>query len=214
MNIKIDNEAFTYLNHRVYEQYIFGSNMYGTVGEHSDTDVLCIYAPPSAWLEINYYPNNHMFQYDDVEDNTQYIFTTIDQFWRNQTSGDSAINTEILLFTDMIAEKNKLDYCRTYKVIKAFLGFAKRDMKDKNKNFHVNRCLYIAEELINNRLPELIHIKTLKGNEVDKGKEKELREKLNNMFNAGEIESYYIKPVRNELFQLLLNSNNIKEFKY
>ena len=214
MNIKIDNDAFIYLNHRVNEKYIFGSRMYGTASEDSDTDVLCIYTPPSAWLEINYYPNNHMFQYDDIGNNTQYIFTTIDQFWRNQTSGDSAINTEILLFTDMIADEDKLNYCRTYKVIKSFLGFAKRDMGDKNKNFHVNRCLYIAEELINNRLPELEHIKTLKGSEVNREKERELREKLNNMFNAGEIESYYIKPVRNELFKLLLNSNNIKEFKY
>ena len=56
------------------EEYVFGSKLYGTDNENSDTDILVIYKCPIAWKKyINTLPNFHMFQYDDCENNKQFI---------------------------------------------------------------------------------------------------------------------------------------------
>ena len=47
-----------------------------------------------------------------------------------------------------------------------------------------------------------------------KQKEIELRKILNNMLDKGEIDLYPNFSSDDDLIQLLLNANNIKEFKY
>ena len=71
------------------------------------------------------------------------------------------------MFLTYFENENKLEILRTYKIIKSFIGFAKRDIKqyslgkDKNKLFHINRGLYCAEEPFNNRLPNINKFKEL-----------------------------------------------------
>lgn len=217
MNIKINKEQYLRLKEYIGLEFIFGSKMYGTDTSSSDTDILCFYTPPESWLPfMDTLPNNHQFQYDDLESNTQYIFTTVDQFLRNQASGDSMINTEIILFTDMFETEDKVEICRTYKIIKALLGFAKRDLKHKGRQFHVKRAVYLAEKLLNNELPSLSEVKSLQKEIYDINVRiiNVLRERLNKLYETDKIPLYYIPRVEDSLLQLLLDSNNIKEFKY
>lgn len=222
MNIKISKEEHEFLLNYLVNQFTFGSRMYGTDTENSDTDYLCIYKFPTtgAWGKVLDYPSIHQFQYDDIENNAQYIWTSIYQFNQNLTSGDSIVNAEVLLFDDNISTiYSKLELLRTYKIIKAFLGFAKRDLKN-NKLFHAERCLYIAYCLLDNELPTLNVIREMKNGSIIYtlqaliNLERELRERCNKLFEKGELQMYFIPKVENPLLQKLLDSNNTKEFKY
>ena len=151
MNIKINKEEADYIFSLNNKQYIFGSKLYGTSNDDSDTDILVIYESFHKERDV-FYPNYHQFQYDDLENNKQYVFTSKEMFYKNLLSGDSTINSDIVLFNDNFIDiKDKLNICRTYKVIKAYIGFANRDIKNinkgKNKHFHIERSLYSAEKL-------------------------------------------------------------------
>ena len=74
------------------------------------------------------FPNVHQFQYKDIENNIDYIWISNEQFFKNQASGESTINSDIILFADFLEESSKLNMCRTYNVMKAYLGFAIRDL--------------------------------------------------------------------------------------
>lgn len=221
MNIKINKEENEYMKEMLVKTQIFGSRLYGTHTKDSDHDIMCFYAPGIEWsVQMCTYPSQHQFQYDDVENNTQYVWTTLTQFWQNVYSGDSTINSDIILFSN-IFKVDKLKTLRCYKVIKAYLGFAKRDLKNpkgKNKLFHAERGLYIAKCLMNNKLPSLDYIKSMKGNDNDpfflRNMERVLREKCNKMYEHGELETYSIPDVEDPMLQKLLDSNNTKEFRY
>jgi hypothetical protein len=113
---------------------------------------------------------------------------------------------------------------RTYKIIKGYLGVAKRDLKlhgtNPKKQFHALRSLYMAKTLMENKLPTVDDIIKLKENSKDLNKdvlwneEQELRNKLNDMLNNGKIDFYPRFDEKDDLVLTMINSNNIREFKY
>lgn len=112
---------------------------------------------------------------------------------------------------------------RTFKIIKAFIGFAKRDLKQiksgKNKLFHIQRGLYCAEGLLNNRLPVLSAFKGFSNQDIKilENEEIELRALCNELFDKNELTLFPKTPIittKNSLGEKLIQANNIKEFKY
>ncbi|MCU0329313.1 MAG: hypothetical protein MUE53_10005, partial [Chitinophagales bacterium] len=128
MNIIFSEEEHLFLQSQIIQTIIFGSRLYGSHNESSDTDKLCIYKTSDIELHSGL-PNIHQFQFKDKDNNIDYIYCSELQFWKNLLSGDSTINADIVLFTDLYP--SKLEICRTYKTIKAYLGFAKRDLQKK-----------------------------------------------------------------------------------
>jgi hypothetical protein len=227
MNIKITKEQFDILKQYTISRYTFGSHLHKTNTEQSDKDIVLIL--DDIFNSDRIYPNIHCFQFDDIENNTQWMLTTESTFYKNLLSGESNIFAELVLFTD-ITNSDKLLTCRTYKIIKGFVGRAKFDLKllntskDKKnrKSFHISRCLYVAECLLEGRLPELNDIgryQKLSKDELQ-SKELQLRTKCNSMYENNELTMYPILNVDNkfpdihEIEELLMNANNIKEFKY
>ena len=221
MNIKITKQEHELLEEFEYDEFIFGSKLYGTDNDRSDTDIIRIFTPQkdTEWLETSImYPNIHQFQYDDKKNQVQYTWTYKMQFLKNLISGDSIVNAEVSIFSLDIP----LEYVYTYNIIKAFLGFAKRDIKNQ-KMFHARRCLYIAESLLNKELPTLDGVKTLvneKNPSINFKQLREvqdlLREQLNDTYDKGRIPRYYVEPTASGDMMLdkLLKANNIKEFRY
>ena len=168
MNIKITKEQHERLLKHNHEKHIFGSRLFGTEKETSDYDYMMVYHYQEVFYGMEtYLPNIHSFQYDDVENNSQYIWVTEQQFYQNLFSGDGTIQSDIFLFTEGISPYETAKVCRTFKVIKAYCGVAKRDLKlhnSKNKLFHANRSLYIAEKLLNNETPTKKDIQKLSKN--------------------------------------------------
>jgi hypothetical protein len=224
MNIKITKEEFDYIkdNATVVFEVIMGSRMYGTAKETSDTDILMVCK--DMFYSDLYYPNYHQLQYDDVENNTQYVICTERQFYKNLFSGDATINADVVLYHFNWSDERKLNTLRTFNIIKAFIGFAKRDLKQidkgKNKLFHIERGLYCAKMLIGNKLPNVEIIKTM-GTCTDivalKKLEEILRKRCNDLFDKGELTMFPKKPVIdpiNSIEAKIIEANNIKEFKY
>lgn len=229
MNIKINKEQYDRLNNSgtIINTYVFGSHLFGNTTENSDIDVLKIYDSDSffgddhLWGCINLeliknYPNIHAFQYDG--ENEQTIFMTPQQFWHGIHSGDGIINLDIFIFTI----KPDIEQLFTYKIIKSYIGIGKRDLKQANRNvkkhFHAQKMLYIADCLINKKYPEIEVIKNMIYNLQPLDNlilfEKTLRNMLNGMLDTNQIQHYYIPRVGDDLLQTMLDSNNIKEFKY
>jgi len=239
MNIKISKAQHDRLQAAGVDSYLVGSYLYGTNTETSDKDYLCIYNINSVFGKgtsniLMGLPNIHQFQY--TENNTDYLYTSYTQFWCNFYSGDSTINVDAALFVmfneDDRAEVPGLDEkilktCRSYNIIKAFIGFAKRDIKiwAKNKSdkklFHIYRGFYMADCLLKNVYPQLDDIRALTEDgcmierlEILNAEEERLRTLCNTMFDNGELLRYNFLPVEDDLLTLLLESNNTKEFKY
>ena len=223
MNIKITKEEHDILQESVMETYVFGSHLYGTNTESSDKDLLhFIPIDFTKGSEIVYstYPCIHQFQYDDLENNEQHIYTTHRQFVKNLISGDSGVNLDVAIFHKKFPFKQLF----TYKIIKSILGFAKRDVKN-GKKFHAMRNSYYAYCMLDkSALPSLEAIKMIYENErngykYDKNEVTQqilsFRNKLNELYNRGEIPTYYTPEVNDDsLLQKLLDSNNTREFRY
>jgi hypothetical protein len=233
MNIIINKEEHLRLiRHEVGSRILFGSRMYKTYNENSDYDYLCFYSTTlfEKYTLMDIYQPQHQFQYK--QDNNDYIWTNINQFYSNLWKGDSIINADIMLFGTKLnnidsTENEILTKLRTYKVIKAYLGFAKRDLKQHKEGLHklkhAQRCLYIAECLINNIYPSLYEIQNQKIGDVQRLTviEAELRFELNQMYDANLIPTYYVQTQSNdyndidiELYNKLITSLNTKQFKY
>ena len=221
MNIKITKEQHERLCKSEYLEYKFGSRLFGTNREDSDYDYMRVYNYSSVYKEnIKGLPNIHSLQYDDSENNSQYIWVTEEQFWNNLFSGDGTIHSDILMFSDG-ANEEILKMCRTFKLIRAYCGVAKRDLKlhnSKNKLFHANRSLYIAESLIDNTLPTKEKIQeialNLENKEVLLQKEIKLRQKASDMYQNHLLHNYYIPETDDDLLNVILQANNTREFKY
>ena len=136
-----------------------GSGMYGLKTSESDTDILKIYLEGSLNL-TSITNNHHQLQYNDAENNIDYIYTSLGQFIKNIISGDSTINYEVLQhpefrkeFKDLYFFVNKLDKINT---IKSYLGMVKRDIKalkkdhSNKKAYHIQRGLLFADAILNN----------------------------------------------------------------
>lgn len=223
MNIKITKEEFEFLYKRKETEHTFGSHLYKTNKPNSDKDILILY---ESFMESDdYLPNKHTLQYDDMENNIQYLLATNRQFHTNLFSGESTIFSDVLMFMDdrILTEKELLNVVRTYNIIKAYIGFARRDLNSlkegKNKLFHVERGLYCADCLMNNQLPDINEFKTFGDCDVNELVElhTELRNKCNTMFQKNELTMYPKEPIiepMNALERKIMEANNIKEFKY
>ena len=220
MNIKIDKKEFNQLTK--IKSYIVGSRLYKTNRADSDNDYLVIYE--AIGDSDIYYPNYHQLQYDCIESNSQFICVTERQFYKNLFSGDSTINADVIMFYEDYKDSEKLNICRTYNIIKAFIGFAKRDIKflsqNKSSLFHINRGLYCAEKLLKNELPLLEDIQNLNistdrfilTEHVDT-----LRKEMNKLYDSNLLTLYpkeIMCTVKTDLEKKIVESNNIKEFKY
>lgn len=227
MNIKITEEEAKELFKREICRVIIGSHLYGLNNIDSDLDYLVLYEAFDK--DVNeMFQIRHQFQWDNEDYNMDYIFSTHEQFTTNIFSGESTINTDIVLFTDFICkiDEDKLRSCRSYNIIKAYLGFAKRDIKynrDNSKYKHIVRGLYTASCLLNNKMPLLEEIRKIsinfsKSNEELKAWQDELRLKCNKMYEKDELKMYpdifdesdNIHPLQIKLIQ----SCNTKEFRY
>ena len=223
MNIKINEEEYLELGLYIENSYVIGSRLYNTHTEDSDYDILYIIKP--FLKSDNYYPNWHQFQYDSEDGTRQNMFTTKERFYRNLFSGESTINADIIMFTDFddLSPSEKLNYCRTYNVIKAFLGFAKRDLNrynsGKNKHFHAARSIYCAEKLMNNELPKLEELSIYVSLTLDElfSKCASLRIRCNYMMNNKELTMFpkeLIFEPKSSLERKIMEANNVLEFKY
>jgi hypothetical protein len=255
MNIHIQKVAHDFLLQFHTHAYTIGSKLYGISNADSDSDKLCFFTPPASWQHHLGYvslPNTHQFQYKCKATNTDYIWTTPIQFWKNQQSGESTINTDLIIFNENFRADfnihNPLHYVYTYKVIKSYLGFAKRDLKQNkegiHKIIHAERCLYMAEYiLLEKNTPKLNELEfflkhiittiaekdanSLKAQIISlETKEKILRLQLQELLQKNLIKNYitaellpignikYDTQVEHELLITLINSNNLKEFRY
>ena len=146
------------LDHSTIFEIEVGSGMYGLKTSTSDTDILKIYLEGSLNL-TSITSNHHQLQYNDTENNIDYIYTSVGQFIKNIISGDSTINYEVLQssefrkeFKDLYFFVNKLDKINT---IKSYLGMAKRDIKmlkkepSNKKAYHIKRGILFAESMLN-----------------------------------------------------------------
>ena len=76
MNIKITKEQHERLCTTDFEEFLFGSQLHGIANKNSDKDFIRVYKNKNLFKEgvYSHLPNIHSFQYDDVENNTQYIW--------------------------------------------------------------------------------------------------------------------------------------------
>lgn len=220
MNIIISKAEHEWLQSRMLQQYVIGSRLYGTAHADSDTDYLCIYESDPIELYSGL-PNVHQFLYRDTEHNTDWNYCSQVQFYKNLHSGEATIHADILLFAGMVPDP--LVQCRTYKIIKAYLGFARRDLKQHSqerpeKLFHAARSLYCAGALLDNILPTITGLQVLSKQMQDPAllmaTEQEFRTKVNELYEKGRLEQYYIEKSGHPLWQKLLDSNNQREFRY
>lgn len=137
-------------------------------------------------------------------------------------SGDGNMLADIVILSDEFEEGSML-LTRTYKVIKGYLGVAKRDLKlhgdQDKKRFHAFRSLMMANMLMDNKLPTVEDIIELKGGILPDKKtlemlEREYRTRLNTMLDKGELNMYPKFEESDDLVNIMFMSNNIREFKY
>ncbi len=217
MNIIINEAEHIWLQARTLRRMLIGSRLYGTTHAGSDTDYLCVYRTSDEELYSGL-PNMHQFLYKDKTGNTDWNYCSELQFHKNLYSGESVIQADIVLFTDYTEQK--LALCRTYKVIKAYIGFARRDLKEDNarKWWHAARSLYCAAELLGNRQPTLEGVRALYHSRHDRvqliAQEQVLRAEVNRQYEADILKTYAIGAASHPLWQKLLESNNNKAFRY
>ncbi len=226
MNVKITKEQHEYLCNLEYKEYIFGSQLHGIATEESDHDYIRVIDDSFYDMfdtKAKFLPNIHSWQFDDSDNNIQYVWLTEKQFYNNLFSGDGNMIADVVLLSGEF--KDSMFLCRTHKVIKGYLGVAKRDLKlhgnYEKKRFHALRSLYMAKCLMNNQAPTVEGIKSLKEIKLPKRddlfeREKKLRGILSDMFIDKKLSSYpnFEESCGFGLAQIMVDSNNINEFKY
>jgi hypothetical protein len=224
MNVKISKELHNRLEGFSYKEYLFGSHLHGINREDSDRDCIRVISDDFYKLfktEALYLPNIHSFQYDNVQLNEQIIWMTNRQFYGNLFSGDGNMISDIVILSG--EWENPLELTFTYKVIKGYLGVGKRDLKlhgnNSKKIFHAHRSIWMAEKLMSGELPTKSGIIELKKGELPSrmelmDKEADLRNKLNTMLDSGIISTYPKFIEDDPLVKVMIDCNNIREFKY
>jgi predicted nucleotidyltransferase len=163
MNIHIEKNKFDFiLENTIYYKFTIGSKLYGISDEKSDTDYLIVYHPFKNQL-LNPFTNPHQLQYKDLENNIDYNLIDIITFIRNLVSGDSTINYEIIngeeiKNTDLSFLYENRNSFKTFNIAKAYLGFARRDVKHFFKRnsiedmisglLHIERSISIAKYIM------------------------------------------------------------------
>ena len=233
MNLHINKEEFDFLMTLKSRDYVFGSHLYGTNTENSDKDILHIVSDDwDGWVEESITLPSTLLQYKDLENNIDHIFATRTQFITNLDEGESTIYPDIIMFSGEKFWENDFEQIFTYKILKCYLGFAKRDLKQYKEGYHklLHACrgLSIVAHILEERtLPTKKLVQKVYENEdltVDilLMLEKVLREQLNTLFEKDEIKMYReIRPrgvedgsVVETLYLKLINSRNIKNFTY
>lgn len=218
MNIMITKGEHEFLQNRKHDTYIIGSRMYGTNTPESDIDYLYVY---EDFEEVApFLPNKHQFQYK--EEGVDHIYTSGTQFFKNLVTGESTINADVIMFAYPMKDENKLKMVRTYKVVRAYLGMARRDIRQwragHHKLVHAARGLHCAEFLMDNRLPRLDVIRALSKINQDKEilleEHEAMRTRCSELYERDDLKSYFIPIIGNSLVQKLQDANNIKEFHY
>ena len=160
MNIHFkDEDLFSKLFATKIYSEIVGSRMYGFNGIESDIDFLHILPIPDI-IQKDIFRTHHQLQFK--QNNEDHVFVFLDTFFKNTFNGDSTIiNYEVF---QEIKPTTSLDWCIKYKeylnvytIIRAYLGFAKRDIKyfqysndlrsKKRKLKHIYRG-YLSAKLI------------------------------------------------------------------
>lgn len=231
MNLHINKEEFDFLMTLKSKDYVFGSHLYGTNNENSDKDILHIISDDwDGYTDGGVFPST-LLQYKDVENNVDHIFATRTQFITNLDEGESTIYPDIIIFSGEKFWEDDFEQIFTYKILKCYLGLAKRDLKQykegKHKLLHASRCLYIVNHILFTRtLPtkKLVQEYYQKDDSIEylKDLEQQLRKELNSLFEKDEIKMYReIRPrnvkdgsVIETLYLKLINSRNIKNFTY
>jgi hypothetical protein len=216
MNIHIeDRDLFDKLVKSSLLSIDIGSIMYGLKHKDSDTDRLYIYATSDRELN-SFFMTHHQLQYK--ENGVDYIFVNIHNFIRNCLIGDSTINFEVINSTTLIGTCLEFLYNMrfsfyNYKIMRSYLGLAKRDIKsnidcktdfEKNKKVsHVYRGLITSEKILEfddiflNKF-EISYVKEVLWNIKDYKERKttldilsndveELRKNINELLNKKEI---------------------------
>ncbi len=138
-----------------------GSHLYGCDTETSDTDYLCIYRE-GLENQSSFMWEHHGYQCK--KEGVDYNFISIQSFIRNLINGDSPHHFEVLYSNEFESSSslkwlvNYRNDFMNYNLIRAYLGFAKRDLKDYHrlgkdspdgwkKAFHFMRGVSAAEML-------------------------------------------------------------------
>jgi predicted nucleotidyltransferase len=153
MNIHFSNEGlYSELVSATLETVVIGSVAYGVATRESDKDSVSIIASNDGLFNTH-----HMLQYvGDVDDE---MFITLKQFINLIITGDQTVlyeasfncTGELKWISDFANE----GIFNSYKVVNAYLGFAKRDIKNikkkysANKLFHIYRGLAFADVMMN-----------------------------------------------------------------
>jgi predicted nucleotidyltransferase len=160
MNIKFTDKAlFNCLKENCLASSVVGSTLYGTNNDKSDLDILFIL--PTFYREkTTPFPSFHQLQYVDEQGN-DHLFVSLHSFIKNTVNGDSTINFELIQSGNLentnlnFLDQMKNDFIN-YKIIRSYLGFAKRDLKMMNssdnplkKMSHAIRGYYYAKSLVN-----------------------------------------------------------------
>lgn len=224
MNVKITKEQHEYLCSLPFKEYLFGSQLHGIATEDSDSDYIRI-VDNSFYDNFNtkakYLPNIHSWQFDDTDNNIQYVWLTERQFYHNLFSGDGNMLADVVLLSGDFPDALFLSF--TYKVIKGYLGVAKRDLKmhggEAKKRFHALRSMYMAECLLQGELPTIEGIRNLKNIDLptkDELLEREAKNRLvlTDMLNNNLISLYPDFKEEEPLAQIMADCNNVKQFKY
>jgi predicted nucleotidyltransferase len=139
-----------------------GSVLYGLHDEQSDTDMLCIYFPFHNQT-YSFVQTHHQLQYKDTLTRTDYLFVDVFSFVRNALSGDSTLNFEALHCESLLQTPLHFLYASrscfyNYPVIKSYLGFAQRDLKQYwqqpterdaiKKYIHAERGYAFAQQML------------------------------------------------------------------
>jgi predicted nucleotidyltransferase len=142
MNIKILKPL---PEHLITGTFPFGSRVYGNHIDESDFDFLKI---------VNFDTGDVVLQYKDGD--IDYVYTSLKSFLRDLEEGASQVNFEVL-HTEEFQSHFKIDPIVFYTETnaKAFVGFARRDLEYPQRVFHINRCIYIAENIMKKELIKL-----------------------------------------------------------
>jgi predicted nucleotidyltransferase len=162
MNIPIkDFDFYKQLKKATLVRIEFGSHLYGTKNENSDTDYLYIYRTSESELR-SFLQSHHAFQFKEL--GFDHNFISLHAFIRNLLNGDSTVHFEVLHSDDLknCAELKFLYDMRydlvNYALVKSYLGLARRDLRLRHKQkteydamkaiLHAYRGFFYAESLV------------------------------------------------------------------
>jgi len=219
MNIPIRKELAQRLDLHVNVSFVYGSRLFNVHTPESDYDIIALYVYDDVFDQQYFLPNQHSFQYTDTENNKDIIYMTYEQFWNAFYNADGTMYADIILFSNWYSNKEALSMCRSYKIIKGYCGTSKRDLtnvKDAKVIKRSAKNLYIASCLLNNEYPSLKQIQKLYKSTLNVEylleQEQLLRTKAQELFNQNTLPNYVIPTTEDELLNIMLHGNNLKEY--